>query len=275
MVKPHAILNWLELTSNYSWKWFKSFTKPYETNINMRILFVKTFLNQVISTHPHFYIYRPNFRVKNIERILYVRNILLTWVGGWRGGGDGREVHLRDVKVIAVVRILRHSHSAESSWWKHLWCWTGLGCSLFLAGMVGGFANWKSLNISLLIFACLCSVQSPCCGLEAVEADVPATAPPMAAVGISQDAGTAMGDSVWNMAAGIGPTVWADMKAAGEKWAPAIAAHCCWVAGKRLAWPQIRGWAPGKTCDWTPNANGAWAANCCCAHTGGTAPIVT
>ncbi len=153
MVKPHAILNWLELTSNYSWKWFKSFTKPYETNINMRILFVKTFLNQVISTHPHFYIYRPNFRVKNIERILYVRNILLTWVGGWRGGGDGREVHLRDVKVIAVIRILRHSHSAKVA--GESICGAGQGRLLALLGRHGGRLCQLEVLKHLLAHLCL------------------------------------------------------------------------------------------------------------------------
>ena len=114
-----------------------------------------------------------------------------------------------------------------------------LGCSLLRVGTAGGLANWKSLNISLLILACRGRERSPCCGLEAVEADVPGTGPGTPTMDVSQEAAAAaaigMGASVWNMAAGSGPTVWADMKAAGEKWAPAMAAHCCCVAGNKLA----------------------------------------
>lgn len=41
------------------------------------------------------------------------RGELLTRVGGWCGGGDGRQVHLRNVKVVTVVRILGCAHTAE------------------------------------------------------------------------------------------------------------------------------------------------------------------
>lgn len=37
----------------------------------------------------------------------------LTGVGGWCCGGDRCQVHLRNVKVITVVRVLGSAHTAE------------------------------------------------------------------------------------------------------------------------------------------------------------------
>lgn len=39
----------------------------------------------------------------------------LTRVGGWCGGGDWCQVHLRNVKVVTVVRVLGSAHTAEVS----------------------------------------------------------------------------------------------------------------------------------------------------------------
>lgn len=38
---------------------------------------------------------------------------LLTGVGGWCGGRDRRKIHLGNVEVITVVRILGGAHTAE------------------------------------------------------------------------------------------------------------------------------------------------------------------
>lgn len=41
------------------------------------------------------------------------RDEVLTRVGGWCRGRDWRQVHLRNVKVVTVVRILGCAHTAE------------------------------------------------------------------------------------------------------------------------------------------------------------------